>query len=202
MQNHIRDLLAKRVKTIIRDLTHKEAAVLIPIFVCNGEYYLLFTQRTENLKYHKGQISFPGGRKDEVDPTLLATAIRESEEEIGLNPADVHIIGELDDFKTLSSSYVISPFVGTIPYPYNFKANQHEIEKIIEVPLASLLDERNWRVEVREWNGLPLTNEYFTYNGDIIWGATGRILKHFLTILAPIRPHLLPQQAPLALNDE
>lgn len=191
MIERIRDLLASRAKTTIADLSYKESAVLIPIFHLDGEYYVLFTQRTQNLQHHKGQISFPGGRKDMTDTTLLATVLRECYEEIGLNPEDVNIIGELDDFKTLSSGFVISPFVGTIPYPYDFKTNLAEIERIIKVPLGFLLDEGNCWEERGEWNGEAVTHYSFGYEGDIIWGATGRILKHFLAILDPIRPHFV-----------
>ncbi|MBI4596324.1 MAG: CoA pyrophosphatase [Candidatus Tectomicrobia bacterium] len=186
----IRTLLSSRTKNILHDPSYKKSAVLIPVYDFNGDYHMIFTQRTEKLAHHKGQISFPGGRKDEADATLQETALRESYEEIGITPEDVSVIGELDDFKTLSSGYIISPFVGLIPYPYYFKANLDEIDRIIEVPLAFLLDQSNERQEVREWNGEIVEHYYYDYNGDIIWGATGRILKHFLEILGPIRSKL------------
>ncbi len=190
MMETIRTLLSSRTKNILHDPSYKKSAVLVPLYDINGDYHIIFTQRTEKVTHHKGQISFPGGRKDEADATLRETALRESHEEIGITPEDVSIIGELDDIKTLSSSYIISPFVGFIPYPYYFRSNVDEIERIIEVPLAFLLDQTNERQEVREWNGEIVEHYYFDYNGDIIWGATGRILKHFLEILAPLRSDL------------
>ena len=109
-----------------RELT--EAAVLVPIFYKDGEYNILFTQRSDQVPHHKGQISFPGGARSEVDASLLDTALRESCEEIGLKASDADVVGELDDTPTTTSSFNISPFVAFVPHPYNFALNPYEID--------------------------------------------------------------------------
>ena len=108
----------------------------MPVFLKKGQYHLLFIQRTERVKYLKGQISFPGGAYEKNDGLILNTALREAEEEIGLIPKDVQILGELDDVLTATSNYIISPFVGLIPYPYDFRPDKWETEELLEVPPA------------------------------------------------------------------
>src|SRR3990172_10760635 len=110
------------------------AAVLIPLFNLDGKYNLLFTKRTNLVETHKGEISFPGGVFDKNDSSLLDTALRETEEEVGINSNDVEILGELDDIET-NTNFNISPFVGVIPYPYEFRINGIEIEKLLNIPL-------------------------------------------------------------------
>ncbi len=134
------------------------------------------------MKEHKGQISFPGGAYQEEDGTLLNTALRECAEEIGLMAGDVEILGELDDFVTQVSSYIIAPFVGFIPWPYQFRVNKEEIEEILEVPVSALLDLGRLRLETRTIDGEEVTSFFYHYQGDVIWGATARILNQFLDI--------------------
>ena len=135
---------------------------------------------------HKGQISFPGGAFDEEDRTLLGTALRESAEEIGLAPRDVEILGELDDTATVTSGYIITPFVGLIPWPYKFRANEEEIEELIEVPISALLNSNNQCHEPEVINGEAVTSYSYHYQGRVIWGATARILHQFLDIFTKL----------------
>jgi len=136
------------------------------------------------VKEHKGQISFPGGACQEGDRTLLDTALRESAEEIGLAPGEVKILGELDDTLTETSNYIISPFVGLIPWPYQLKVDGWETEEIIEVPISALMDKDSLRQETKIIGGQQVTSYFYHYRGRIIWGATAKILHQFLDIFA------------------
>ena len=182
MEKKIKEILDCREKSCIRDERFKRAAVLIPLFKKNGEYHILFTRRSDQVEHHKGQISFPGGRQDEEDVDLLATALREAEEEMGICPKDVRILGELDDICTVTD-FCVAPFVGLIPYPYPFKINPHEIEEMFEVPLAVLLDPGRFRKESRERAGRRGLVYFFQHGRHTIWGATASILKQLLDLL-------------------
>ncbi len=182
MEEKIKEVLSCREKVCIRDPSLLKAAVLIPIFKKKGEYHILLTRRTQKVRHHKGQISFPGGRQDRGED-LLATALREAREEMGIEPGDVHVLGELDDMCTVASDFCISPFVGLIPYPYPFKVNPEEIEATIEVPLSALLDETKFRQELHLRKGEPLMVYFYQHEDHTIWGATARILKQLLDLL-------------------
>ena len=183
MERKIKKGLSRQEKVCIHDDRLKRAAVLIPLFKKDGEYYILFTRRTDRVEHHKGQISFPGGRQDKKDKDFLATALREAEEEMGIQKKDVRILGELDDVCTVSTDYCISPFVALIPYPYPFKLNPHEIAEVIEAPLSAFFDEDKFRQEVLMNNGQPFPVYFYQYAGHTIWGATARILKQLLDLL-------------------
>ena len=178
-------ILAQREKQtiVLTSAPLAPAAVLLPIYEKEGEYYILFTKRTQKVEHHKGQISFPGGARHEHDRDLKDTALRETFEEIGVRPGDVTILGELDNMSTLTSNFLITPFVGIIPYPYEFIINEDEIEELVEVPLSALADERNYREEVYIIEGAPNMGRVYEYNGRVIWGATARILKQFLDLV-------------------
>ncbi len=157
----------------------------MPLYEKGREYYILLTKRTEGVQYHKGQISFPGGVWHEGDKGLLDTALRECSEEIGLDPREVEVLGELDDILTQTSHYVVTPFVAAIPYPYPFKPNQDEVKEIIEVPLAALLDRSNFREEVQLGDTGLLHVYLYKYMEHVIWGATALMLKRFLDLVFP-----------------
>lgn len=176
----VRHALSQRQKRAIGAEGFTPAAVLIPLYEKAGEHYLVVTKRTETVNDHRGQISFPGGVHQAGDESLMDTALRESWEEIGLNPKDVEILGELDSMCTFTTNYVVSPFVAAIPYPYEFRANPEEVEEIIEVPLATLLDRGNFREELQPVQGELIPQYFYQYGDRVIWGATARILKQFL----------------------
>lgn len=183
MEKKIKEILACRGKAYIQDPRYRRAAVLIPLFKKNGEYHILFTRRTDKVEHHKGQISFPGGRQDKKDKDLLATALREAREEMGIEEKDVHILGELDDICTATTGFCVSPFVALIPYPYPYKVNRQEIEEVIEVPLSGLLDDRRFRQELYEKDGQPIPVYFYQHQDHTIWGATAKILKQLLDLL-------------------
>ena len=160
----------------------REAAVLIPLFVRDRDLWTLFTKRTEQVEHHKGQISFPGVGKDASDANLWETAVRETEEEIGVPRAGVKILGALPKLVTVTD-FEISPFVGAIPYPTAFAPHAPEVESIIEVPVSYLLDPMVVEERAVKWKGRDVMTLVYHYRGHAIWGATARILADFLTAL-------------------
>lgn len=181
----IRRALAGRQKHAEPVARYVPAAVLVPLFEKGDDYYLVFTKRTETVSHHKGQYSFPGGRPHPEDRSLQDAALRETWEEIGLPPGDAEVLGELDDIATFTTNFLISPFVATIPYPHQFTANPAEVAEIIEVPLRALQDKGNFEEEVVEVGGLEIPQYYYRYGGRVIYGATARIVKHFLEVIGP-----------------
>jgi 8-oxo-dGTP pyrophosphatase MutT (NUDIX family) len=180
---NIRKMLSSRKRRVIEHPPFSHAAVLVPLFKKDGGCHLLFTKRSEQVKYHKGEISFPGGVVDEEDKELIGTALREAFEEIGLKENDVQIIGVLDDIVT-TTEFIVTPIVGLFPYPYPFKVSEVEISELIEVPLSFLLVEDN--LSEREiFRGDEKEVVYFYQYGEhTIWGATARILKQFLDLIS------------------
>ncbi len=168
----------------------REAAVLAPLFLRGGEVHVLFTQRPKTLRTHAGQISFPGGTRDPGDPTPLHTALRETEEELGIPRGRVEVLGMLDELPTVTE-YRITPFVGVIPGDFAYRPNPHEIEEVIEVPLAHLLDPAIQRSEVWQVRGENHDVYFYDFGPHRIWGATARILKTFLQLVGDL-PGLSP----------
>lgn len=164
----------------VEGATH--AAVLIPI-VAVPEPTLIFTVRTETLPSHKGQISFPGGSIDPGDASPEAGALRETEEEIGLPPSKVRVIGELDSFPTFVSGYVVSPFVGWLDEEPELAPNPGEVAEILMVPVAELIEDIREEAGF-EHDGRTYPTEAWVWNGRVIWGVTARIIRQFLERLA------------------
>jgi len=158
----------------------RRAAVLVPLFVRDGALYVLLTRRTETVEHHRGQISFPGGVEEEEDETAFQTAVRETDEELGIPPEDVRLLGALSPLVTVTDFFV-EPFVGAIPYPHVLRPAEAEIAEVIDVPVAALLSPG-----VLEERVLPGRVEptLFYHHGDhVIWGATARMLKELLDAL-------------------
>jgi len=186
MKEKLERALAQRQKQYIADESRIPSAVLIPLYQREGYYYIVFIRRTEKVKTHKGQISFPGGMRDVDDSSLLHTAVRESGEEIGLKKKDIKIIGELDDELTTTSNFIVTPFVGMIPWPYRFKKNKEEVAEILEVPINELLEKGYLKANTESLRGKPIESYKYFYEGRVIWGATARILKKLLDIISGI----------------
>jgi 8-oxo-dGTP pyrophosphatase MutT (NUDIX family) len=186
MIEEIGKALAARKKLVIVDSSLTDSAVLLPIYQKEGKCHIIFTKRTDHLTHHKGQISFPGGGRHDDDKTLLETALRESREEIGLKEADVRILGELDDAATVTSLYRIVPFVGLIPYPYDFKIDRFEVDEVFGLPLEGLLNNANRKEENLVYGDKIIRVYTYELNGRIIWGATAWILNQFLEILRKV----------------
>ena len=174
--------LADRDRMRIVDNTLVSAAVLVPVFFHDNEYHLLFTKRTDRLRDHKGQICFPGGRCEDCDESSLETALRESFEEIGLDPEKVDIIGALDDKPTMHTNYLITPYTGYIPWPADLTIDPVEVARIITVPVSALLKEDALKPEDDPLNDGTSEGFFYYRDGNIIWGATARVLKQFLEL--------------------
>ena len=160
----------------------RRTAVLVPLFVRDGVLRVLLTRRTETVEHHRGQISFPGGVEEEGDGTLLATALRETEEELGIAAGHVRYLGALSPLKTVTDFYV-EPFVGAIPHPYSFRPAEAEIAEVIEAPIPALLDPKALETRL-----LPERDEptlFYRHGEHVIWGATARMLKELLDALRP-----------------
>ena len=137
------------------------------------------------MEYHKGEVSFPGGVVDERDYNLESTAKRETFEEIGVREEDIEILGQLDDMTTITSRFIIHPFVGTVPFPYEFTINKTEVERLIEVPLQFFLDPSQPQPFSMSYKGDTFETPAFIYEGIVIWGATERILENFVGVIRP-----------------
>lgn len=163
------------------DVHLKCAAVLVPLVFFAGEWHVLFTRRTDRVESHKGQVSFPGGACDEGETTPEETALREADEEIGIRPADVRVLGRLSRMVTISK-YRVTPVVGIIQFPYAFKTSGMEVARVFTIPLLWLANRNNY------WEfSLPASERsvifYHPYDGELLWGATARMTVNFLKVL-------------------
>ncbi len=151
------------------------AAVLVLVFERNKDHCILLTRRTLNVRHHKGEISFPGGRMDQCDGDLLGTAIRETFEEIGIEINKGNVLGQLGDSPT-TTGYMIRPFVASLEYPYDPITSSNEVSEILEMPFEILMDDKKWRDEARVIDNRVKSNRNYVFDGHVVHGATARIL--------------------------
>jgi len=177
-----RERLAARRRRVVEPGPLVRAAVLVPL-VERGGPHVIFAKRTDRVGTHRGQISFPGGTIDPAVPSPLDAALRESEEEVGLPRAAVEPLGALDDTETFATQFVITPWVGVVREPVVWRPDGEEIEEVIEVPFASLVERANFRVEHWERDGVVRPVYFYDWGGEVIWGATARIVKHYLDLV-------------------
>ncbi|MBN2333249.1 MAG: CoA pyrophosphatase [Deltaproteobacteria bacterium] len=187
----------QQLTSIFSDYPHRSltfpdgirAAVLCPVFIQDNQPHLLFIKRSQQVKHHKGEISFPGGIKEPDDRSLLETCLRETMEEVGIQQQDITIIGRLDDVDT-TTGFLVSPFLGIISYPYPFILNEQEVDHLVTVPIKDFIDASS-QFDFYYFDGrhlMPLVAYYL--GGQVIWGATARIVERLVTLL---RQHnLLP----------
>ncbi|WP_254432685.1 CoA pyrophosphatase [Magnetospirillum sp. SS-4] len=160
------------------------AAVLVPLVERPGGLSVMLTKRTAHLAHHPGQISFPGGRLEEVDNgDLIACALRETAEEVGLDPALIRVLGRLDDYVT-GTGFIVTPVVGLIRPPFQLSPDSFEVAEVFEVPLDFVLDQANHSLERREVRGRQRPFWALTWNDRLIWGATAGILVNLSDVLA------------------
>jgi len=166
-----------------REAASTAAAVLIPVIAHPQALTVLFTQRTPHLRSHSGQVSFPGGRAEPGDASAEFTALRETEEEIGLRRSAVEVLARLPDYRT-RTGYRVTPVVGLLTPPVAFAPDPNEVAEIFEVPLEFLLDERNRQRRTREFQGQQVGYYVFEYQEKVIWGATAGMLVNLHKMLA------------------
>jgi 8-oxo-dGTP pyrophosphatase MutT (NUDIX family) len=157
-----------------------QAAVLVPLFLAgaDGEPHVVLTRRRADLKRHAGEISFPGGRRDDEDADLSETALREAEEEIGLPRTEVRLLGQLPPTSTFATNYVIHPFVGLIPEGLAWQLSPREVDAVLELPIQGL---REGRTRTRlERRGISFETDAYVLDDHLVWGATARILQGLL----------------------
>jgi 8-oxo-dGTP pyrophosphatase MutT (NUDIX family) len=159
----------------------KCAAVLIPMAWFDEEWHLLFTRRTDTVESHKGQVSFPGGACDEGETTPEQTALREADEEIGLHPHDVRVLGRLSNLITITY-FRVTPVIGVVKWPNVFRVGEHEVARIFTIPLTWLANPSNrWQFEMPGRSRSLIA--YHPYDGELLWGATARMTVDFLKVL-------------------
>ncbi|MFB6211367.1 MAG: CoA pyrophosphatase [Halobacteriales archaeon] len=163
------------------DDARREAAVLAPIITRDEEAHILFTKRADHLGEHPGQMSFPGGGREPSDETLIDTALREANEEIGLRREEVEIVGQLDDITTVTD-YAVTPFVGRIP-DREYVPDEREVAEIAVLSVADLIDKSNYENEQRDHPRYgDIIVHFFHVDDYTVWGATGRILVQLLEL--------------------
>jgi 8-oxo-dGTP pyrophosphatase MutT (NUDIX family) len=156
----------------------KDAAVLIPLYPEGDELVAVFTERRSDLRRHAGEISFPGGRQDAPDEDLRATALREAEEEIGLSPTDVELVGALPPVGTFVTGYRVHPFVGLIEPGHSWAPQESEVARVLELSLPAL--RRGYEMQRLLRKGVPIKTPTYTVGDHFVWGATGRIVQSLL----------------------
>ena len=170
----------------------REAAVLVALFEDVGETHVVLTKRPETMPSHQGEIAFPGGKREPTDASLVAAALREAYEEIGLEPDAVEVVIELDTIATVASAFTISPFVGVLAEPPVLKPHPREVVDVFAVPVSQLLSPEAYREELWDLWGAYRPMAFFELPGETVWGATARILSRLLLVITGSDPGPAP----------
>jgi 8-oxo-dGTP pyrophosphatase MutT (NUDIX family) len=194
-----RDLLRDYEPRAVAAPDARRAAVLTLLYHDQGADRVLLTKRTDTVEHHKGQICFPGGGVHDADADLSVTALRETWEEVGVEPEHVEIIGRLDEIVTISN-FLVTPYVGVLHRtPYEFVPSEIEVAEVLEPPIADLLDEATLELEERFVDGQARYAPVYVWNGHRVWGATARMLQEFLDLLNRAPDRLAAIQLPARL---
>ena len=181
------DLISKSVREtspkVIEGADLTLAGVMVLLFQREEEYTVILNRRTRMVGHHKGEISFPGGRMEAGDEGLLDTALRETFEEMGISREKIQVLGRIDDMQT-KTGYMIRPFVGVIDYPYNYRLSNEEVEEVLEMPVAGLFSPEYQRDEIRITGKKQDKAPVYVYEGNVVFGATARILHNLADIIA------------------
>ena len=161
----------------------KESAVIVPFLLLNGTWSLIFEKKVKDSSKHAGQMAFPGGSKDKKDKNLLDTAIRETCEEVGICSEDLVILGEIKPTITLKTNFVIYPFAAIVKKPPPYQINRDEVDKLVFVPLDYLIKQHPFPYKKFVFEGKERTTMIIPFEGEVIWGASARILDNFIPLL-------------------
>ena len=172
LREPLRRVLGARAVRRIAPGTRTAAAVLVPLFERDGEIRVWLVRRPETMRSHGGQVAFPGGKSDPTDESLRATALREAEEELGIGPANVDVLGPLDDYVTITS-FIVTPWVAWLPEDLEVRPNPHEVARAFAPPLREFFAPP---AGILPWRG-------WTVDGELVWGATAAILRGFVSIV-------------------
>ena len=183
----LRDALASRARVVLPADGKSPAAVLVPLLDVDGEPHVLYTRRSSALPRHRGEVAFPGGRHHpDEDADLRATALRETHEEIGVAPALLRVVGRLTPVFISVSGYRMEPFVAVARGRPPFRVAEEEVDELLEIELARLLDPRLRAQRVAPRDGIDVVIPYFAIDGREIWGATAMVLAELAAVLAEI----------------
>lgn len=171
----IDDLNQAEIEEMTKDL--RLAAVLVPLVEHADEPSILLTRRADHLEKHSGQVAFPGGKVEDNDATPIAAALRETEEEIGLDPSHIEVAGVLDTYQT-GTGFLILPVVGFVKPGFTLTPDKNEVADVFEVPAHIALSSQNWKTDSGEWKGRMWNFYSMDYQGYNIWGATAGMLMH------------------------
>lgn len=184
MRDRVRDAVRAYSAQPIDLEGRRDAAVLLLLHEVDGEEHILLQVRTSTVQHHRGEISFPGGRRNSTDATLLDTALRETHEEIGVPPSIVEVFGMLDDTETRVSNYRVRPFVGAIAPGFDaFLHAEREVSALLQVPLTYLIDPVSHVWKAVEQGGATIAMPAYQFGEHVIWGATARVLAQLLGLL-------------------
>ena len=188
MKESLRDVLRRYEPQFVDDdPTLREASVLLLLYERHGEPHVVFQKRSETVQDHKGQISLPGGASDPTDLDAAFTALRETHEEIGVEPHHIDVLGRLDDVRTISS-YRMQAFVGWWDDPYDFTFDHREVAYLIESPLSLLNHPETLIHDRRTIDGREVVMPSYKHGDELIWGATARVVSNFLDVFRLIEP--------------
>jgi len=163
----------------------KAAAVLVPLLHREGELHVLYTRRSDRLASHRGEVAFPGGRFDRRDPHLLAAALRETHEEVGIEPQAVDVLGSFEGRRTRSTNIMVTPFVGMVHGTPDLRPDPKEVAEIFQVPLSALADPRYRGAHRSHGNGAASHRPAILYQQQVIWGLTYELTMRFLELILP-----------------
>lgn len=184
MFERIKEALDRLERRKLPEGNLKPSAVLVPLFLKDDEIHLLMGRRTDRVLWHKRQISYPGGVRDPEDRDATSTALREAWEEVGLDPKDVIVLGLLGDIETVTG-FLVTPVVGSIPYPYPFRLSPVEVQELLEVPWSVFSERKGHRRETGEHGGRTFEVDFYQHGEDTIWGATARITRQLVELVEP-----------------